>query len=114
MRKREDGLNSQTVAKNKYNAKNYDRIAIQVNKGEREKVQAHAASKGESVNGLVNRLLADEMSNNRIVIVLSDQQREKVQAHAASKGQSVNEFINSLLHDAIPELASIDADTEEN
>ena len=28
MRKREDGKNSQTVAKNAYNNRNYDRIAI--------------------------------------------------------------------------------------
>lgn len=59
MRKRDDGKNSQTVAKNSYNTRNYDRIAIQVNKGERERLQAFAKENGESVNGLVNRLLAE-------------------------------------------------------
>ena len=42
MRKREDGKNSQTVAKNAYNNRNYDRIAIQVNKGEREHLKEFA------------------------------------------------------------------------
>ena len=59
MKKREDGKNSQTVAKNAYNTRNYDRIAIQVNKGERERLKEFASKNGESVNGLVNRLLAD-------------------------------------------------------
>ena len=59
MRKREDGKNSQTVAKNAYNNRNYDRIAIQVNKGEREHLKEFAKKNGERVNGLVNRLLAD-------------------------------------------------------
>lgn len=63
MKKREDGKNSQTVAKNAYNTRNYDRIAIQVNKGERERLKEFASKNGESVNGLVNRLLADAVPN---------------------------------------------------
>lgn len=59
LKKREDGKNSQTVAKNAYNARNYDRIAIQVNKGERERIKSFAANQGESVNSLVNKLLAE-------------------------------------------------------
>lgn len=61
MRKREDGKNSQTVAKNAYNSRNYDRIAIQVNKGERKRLKEFASKNGESVNGLVNRLLSNEV-----------------------------------------------------
>ena len=48
-------------ASNKYNAKAYDRIAVQVYKGQREQIQAYAESKGMSVNGLINKLLANEM-----------------------------------------------------
>lgn len=58
---REDGRKARTVANNKYNSANYDRLAVNVKKGEREKVREHAAGKGESVSGLINRLLAGEV-----------------------------------------------------
>ncbi len=54
------GRTSSTV-KNRYNAKAYDRIQIVVPKGRKQAVEAHAASKGESVNGLVNGLLRADM-----------------------------------------------------
>lgn len=59
--KREDGRNARTVANNKYNNSVYDRLAVNVKRGEREKVKDHAAEQGESVSGLVNRLLAAEV-----------------------------------------------------
>lgn len=59
--KREDGRNARTVANNKYNNSVYDRLAVNVKKGERERVKNHAAGTGESVSGLVNRLLAAEI-----------------------------------------------------
>lgn len=43
---------AQTRASNKYNAKSYDRIAIQVKKGERDRYKALAARLGLSVNAL--------------------------------------------------------------
>lgn len=61
--KRDDGRNSQTVGKNVYNEKNYDRIAVQVAKGERDKVKAYAVQTGTTVNGLINRLLAEKIPN---------------------------------------------------
>ena len=50
-----------TRAKNKYNAANYDSLRIVVPKGRKQAVEAHAKSKGESVNGLVNALLRRDM-----------------------------------------------------
>lgn len=50
-----------TRAKNKYNSANYDSLRIVVPKGRKKAVEAHAASKGESVNGLVNGLLRADM-----------------------------------------------------
>lgn len=44
-----------------YEAKQ-DRLILRMPKGEKEKVQAFAAAKGESVNGLIRRLLAAEMA----------------------------------------------------
>ncbi len=50
-----------SAVKQRYNEKAYDRLAITIPKGRKEAVEAHAASKGESVNGLVNGLLRADM-----------------------------------------------------
>lgn len=52
---------AQKKAVAKYNAANYDRIEVKVPKGRKSDVDAHAKSKGESVNGLVNALLRADM-----------------------------------------------------
>lgn len=56
--------NSQTRAKNKYNAKAYDRIALQVKKGRRDIIRAHAEAHGESLNGFVNRAIDETMQRD--------------------------------------------------
>ena len=55
---------SQTRAKNKYNAKTYDRIALQVKKGKKEEIKAHADSKGESLNGFINRAIDETIKRD--------------------------------------------------
>lgn len=50
-----------TRAKNKYNAANYERIALVVPKGKKAKIKAYADSKGESLNGFVNRAIDKAM-----------------------------------------------------
>lgn len=45
-----------------YNEKAYDRLAITIPKGRKAAVEAHAKSRGESVNGLVNALLRADMA----------------------------------------------------
>lgn len=54
-----------TIAKNKYNAKAYDRIALQVKKGEKDKIKDHAQSKGESLNSFVVRAIHETMSRDK-------------------------------------------------
>lgn len=49
------------AVKNRYAAKVYDQLRIVVPKGQKAAVEAHAKSKGESVNGLVNELLRQDM-----------------------------------------------------
>lgn len=51
----------QTEWTRSYNEKAYDRLAITIPKGRKEAVEAHADSKGLSVNGLVNNLLRADM-----------------------------------------------------
>lgn len=46
-----------TKAKNKYNAANYERIALVVPKGKKETIKAHAEKNGESLNGFINRAI---------------------------------------------------------
>lgn len=53
-----------TKAKNKYNAKTYDRINLQVKKGERDKLRAHAESQGESLNGFINRAIRETVERD--------------------------------------------------
>ena len=48
-------------ANNKYIAKAYDQIITRVYKGQREQITEYAASKGLSLNGYINKLIADDM-----------------------------------------------------
>ncbi len=50
-----------SAVKRRYNEKAYDRLAITVPKGQKGAIEAFAQQQGESVNGLVNRLLRSEM-----------------------------------------------------
>ncbi|MBR1731704.1 MAG: hypothetical protein IJ725_04655 [Ruminococcus sp.] len=56
--------NSQTRAKNKYNAKAYDSLRIVVKKGRKGVIKAHAESKGESINGFVNRAIDEAIERD--------------------------------------------------
>lgn len=60
---REDGRNARTVANNKYNVTAYDRIAVNVKKGQRDVIKQYVESNGETVNTLINRLLSDEIAD---------------------------------------------------
>ncbi len=48
-------------ASDKYNKKNYDQVNINVKKGEREKIKAHAESKGLSLNAYITGLIYKDM-----------------------------------------------------
>ena len=49
------------AANNRYTSKAYDRLNIVIPKGKKEAVEAYASSKGQSVNGLVNELIRENM-----------------------------------------------------
>lgn len=55
---------AQIKATNKYNSANYDNLRIVIPKGRKAAVEAFAKSRGESVNGLINRLIKAEMGLN--------------------------------------------------
>lgn len=49
-------------AKAKYNKKAYDRLEMQVPKGDKEMIIAHAASHGESLNQFLKRSVYNQIS----------------------------------------------------
>ena len=51
-----------TAVKRRYNEKAYDRLAVTIPKGQKAAVEAHAQSKGLSVNGLINTLLREDLN----------------------------------------------------
>ncbi len=58
------GKTSATV-KNRYNSKAYDRINLTVPKGQKEIIKAHAESKGESLNGFIQRAIQTTMDHDK-------------------------------------------------
>lgn len=54
-----------TKAQNKYINKAYDRINLIVPKGEKDKIQKHAESVGESVNGFIKRAINETMERDK-------------------------------------------------
>lgn len=50
-----------TKAKEKYNNKAYDRLAVRVKAGQAKQIQEFAESQGMSINGYINKLIADDM-----------------------------------------------------
>lgn len=54
------------AVKNRWNEKAYDRINLTVPKGEKEIIRAYAEANGESVNGYINRLIAEDMKKNNL------------------------------------------------
>jgi predicted HicB family RNase H-like nuclease len=52
---------ARTKANRKYNEKAYDRVALTVPKGQKERIKAHAESQGLSLNGYINKLIAEDM-----------------------------------------------------
>ena len=50
---------AQQKAVSKYMKANYDEIKVRVPKGQKDTIQAHAATRGESVNGFINRVISE-------------------------------------------------------
>lgn len=59
------GGRTSAASKNKYIAKAYDRINLTVPKGLKDEIKAHAdAFDGGSVNGFINRAIAEAMARD--------------------------------------------------
>ena len=51
----------------KYTLKAYDRLEIKVKKGRKEELKTHAAGRGESLNGFVNRAINEAEERDKQV-----------------------------------------------
>ena len=49
----------------KYNAANYERIELRVDKGTKDAIKAHAEQRGESVNGFINRAIEETIGHDK-------------------------------------------------
>ncbi len=59
------GGKTSAASKNKWIASTYDRINLTVPKGRKEAIQAHAESRGESVNGFINAAIDEKMEHDK-------------------------------------------------
>ena len=55
---------AQRKAVAKFNAANYDRIELRVDKGQKAALKAHAESRGETLNGFVNRAIQETLERD--------------------------------------------------
>lgn len=55
------GGRTSSESKDRWNRNNYDSVLIRIPKGMKEEIREYAEQHGESVNGLINRLLTQEM-----------------------------------------------------
>ena len=56
---------AQQKAVSKYMKENYDEIKVRVEKGQKEFIKAHAESKGESLNGFINRAITETIKSDK-------------------------------------------------
>jgi len=55
---------AQQRAVNKYVKANYDRLLLTMPKGQKDTIKAHAEAHGESVNGFINRAIAETIERD--------------------------------------------------
>lgn len=55
---------AQQKAVNKYVKDNYDRTLVTMPKGQKDVIKAHAESRGESVNGFINRAISETIDRD--------------------------------------------------
>ena len=51
--------------KNRYAAKVYDRFTLMLKKGDKDVIRDFAAANGESLNGFINRAIAETMEREK-------------------------------------------------
>ena len=68
---------AQRRATNKYIKEKTDELKIRIPKGQKAEYQAHAESRGESLNGFINRAANEPVSRDKAVSTSTVQQEAK-------------------------------------
>lgn len=55
---------AQRKAVAKFNAANYDRVELRLPKGKKQELKEHAESRGETLNGFVNRAILEAIARD--------------------------------------------------
>lgn len=113
---------SQQKAVHKYVKANYDRMELTVPKGQKDTIKAHAAARGESVNGFIGRAISEAMERDGsgsssevrrttqegVWVSLIPELLEIVQRAAAAAGETLEQFIErAVLMQAQQDKASL-------
>lgn len=99
------GGKASAASKNKWNAKAYDRVALMVPKGRKADLQDHAAARGESLNGFINRAINDTMERDKGAkgrsIRLGNDAWEAIKSAANSRGEKPSEYVIRVISEAL-------------
>lgn len=66
-----------TNYKRQFNAQNYDRIELTVKKGEKDNLKTHAATRGETLNGFINRAITETVERDNSKPAPDREEREE-------------------------------------
>ena len=109
---------AQQKAVAKYMMANYDEIKVRVSKGQKDTIQAHAAARGESVNGFIGRAISATMERDSSAerpqepaegpktgfscsggILVPPETEKAAQSAAKATGESVPEYLARAVSD---------------
>lgn len=68
---------SQQKAVAKYMKENYDELKVRTGKGKKDEIKAHAAERGETLNGFINRAIAETMERDNAAPISAKAGAEK-------------------------------------
>ena len=61
-------VRTSSAVKDRYNAKAYDEMKVRVAKGNKELIQAHAETQGESLNAFISRAITETIQRDTATI----------------------------------------------
>lgn len=83
----------------------YDHVHLQLPKGRKADLQDHAAARGESLNGFINRAINDTMERDKGAkgrsIRLGDDAWEAIKNAANSRGEKPSEYVIRVISEAL-------------
>lgn len=94
--------NRHIQASRNYNARAYDRVELKVRKGEKKGLQTYASSKGESLNGFINRAIKETLERDNVILDIDNDVMSPSVIPILPEKTTTSDFmdeINNLLDD---------------